>query len=444
MEGDYYQIPNPSGDNKKQNQQNKRGQSSSPRQSKPKAKGQTKKVKSRPAGRSSSTPPDSPSLPRLQPNPQQIGQQQNFVSNPIIQASGTQQHIPLPTNAFNSVYSPSVNPVTLPPIRSLEDCIRRTKDKQKQNRLLSLWEKCDKKSVDIIQKEIIWDNSGLGVTFDDVIGLEGLKGLLREMVVFPIQRPDLFTGLRAPPRGLLLFGPPGTGKTLVAKALANDAQARFFSISAASLTSKWVGESEKMVQALFSVAAVAQPSIIFIDEIDSLLTQRGDQENEASRRLKTEIFIQMDGVSTAADDHVILIGATNRPFDLDDAVLRRLSRRVYLPLPDKSGRKKLIKVLLDKHGQDQHSITKDQLDDLADNTKFFSNADLMQLCKDAAFGPIRELDGTDFQNISKSSIRKINLADFTRALHNVKPTADQKLIKKYQQWNEQFGSSANK
>lgn len=132
-------------------------------------------------------------------------------------------------------------------------------------------------------------------------------------------RPDLFTGLRQPPKGLLLFGPPGTGKTLIGKAIACQSKSTFFSISASNITSKWIGDSEKIIFTLFRLAYYKRPSVIFIDEIDSLLTNRSDNEHESSRKIKTEFMVQMDGISKNQDQNdgsnkqVLLIGATNRP-----------------------------------------------------------------------------------------------------------------------------------
>jgi len=151
-------------------------------------------------------------------------------------------------------------------------------------------------------------------------------------------RPDIFTGLRAPPKGLLLFGPPGTGKTMLGKAIASETNSTFFSISASSLTSKWVGEGEKMVRTLFAMANVKQPAIIFLDEIDSLLCSRSQKDNEGSRRIKTEFFVQLDGTRTNESDRILVIGATNRPYELDDAVRRRFVKRLYIPLPNIEGR----------------------------------------------------------------------------------------------------------
>jgi spastin len=174
------------------------------------------------------------------------------------------------------------------------------------------------KLVKTIMDEIIEGEQK--VEFTDVAGNEAAKQALKEMVILPAVRPELFTGLRTPSRGLLLFGPPGNGKTLLARAVATECAATFFSISAASLTSKYVGDGEKMVRALFAVTRELQPAIIFIDEIDSLLSERSQSEHEASRRLKTEFFIQFDGLPTgnSENERIIAMAAINRPQELDE------------------------------------------------------------------------------------------------------------------------------
>lgn len=179
----------------------------------------------------------------------------------------------------------------------------------------------DPKMIELITNEIMDSNSVVG--WDDICGLSHAKKTIKEIVVFPMLRPDIFSGLRAPPKGLLLFGPPGTGKTLIGKCIASQSKSTFFSISSSSLTSKWVGEGEKMVRALFAVARAHQPSVIFIDEIDSLLSQRTDGENEATRRIKTEFLVQFDGCGTSDQDRILMVGATNRPHEIDEAARRR-------------------------------------------------------------------------------------------------------------------------
>lgn len=147
----------------------------------------------------------------------------------------------------------------------------------------------DPKMVEAIEGEIVEKQPN--VKWDDIAGLEFAKKTINEIIIWPMLRPDIFTGMRAPPKGIMLFGPPGTGKTLLGKAIASQSKATFLSISASTLTSKWVGEGEKMVRTMFAIAAIHQPSVVFIDEIDSLLCARSDQDQEGSRRIKTEFLV---------------------------------------------------------------------------------------------------------------------------------------------------------
>lgn len=237
----------------------------------------------------------------------------------------------------------------------------------------------DKELVKKIQNEIM--ESGETITFDDIAGLEDAKQTVQEVVCWPMKRPDLFTGLRQAPNGLLLYGPPGTGKTLIGKAIAHESGATFFSISSSSLTSKWIGEGEKLVKTLFAVAAYREPAVVFIDEIDSLLTQRKATENEASRRIKTEFLVQLDGTGTSGQGRVLVIGATNKPQELDEAARRRFTKRLYIPLPAEDDRRILLNVMLKKNN---HVLTDEDIDRLAKDTSGFSGADLKSLCTDAA------------------------------------------------------------
>ncbi|KAM4803923.1 spastin isoform X4 [Urocitellus parryii] len=294
----------------------------------------------------------------------------------------------------------------------------------------------DSNLANLIMNEIV--DNGTAVKFDDIAGQELAKQALQEIVILPSLRPELFTGLRAPARGLLLFGPPGNGKTMLAKAVAAESNATFFNISAASLTSKYVGEGEKLVRALFAVARELQPSIIFIDEVDSLLCERREGEHDASRRLKTEFLIEFDGVQSAGDDRVLVMGATNRPQELDEAVLRRFIKRVYVSLPNEETRLLLLKNLLCKQGS---PLTQKELAQLARMTDGYSGSDLTALAKDAALGPIRELKPEQVKNLSASEMRNIRLSDFTESLKKIKRSVSPQTLEAYIRWNKDFGDT---
>ncbi|XP_032508833.1 spastin isoform X4 [Orcinus orca] len=294
----------------------------------------------------------------------------------------------------------------------------------------------DSNLANLIMNEIV--DNGTAVKFDDIAGQELAKQALQEIVILPSLRPELFTGLRAPARGLLLFGPPGNGKTMLAKAVAAESSATFFNISAASLTSKYVGEGEKLVRALFAVARELQPSIIFIDEVDSLLCERREGEHDASRRLKTEFLIEFDGVQSAGDDRVLVMGATNRPQELDEAVLRRFTKRVYVSLPNEETRLLLLKNLLCKQGS---PLTQKELAQLARMTDGYSGSDLTALAKDAALGPIRELKPEQVKNMSASEMRNIRLSDFTESLKKIKRSVSPQTLEAYIRWNKDFGDT---
>ncbi|EGR30493.1 hypothetical protein IMG5_130850 [Ichthyophthirius multifiliis] len=190
------------------------------------------------------------------------------------------------------------------------------------------------------------------VHWDDVAGLHNAKKALHEAVILPMKFPDIFTGSRQPWKGILLYGPPGTGKTFLAKACATECEATFFSISSSDLISKWVGESEKLIKTLFKIAREKKPSIIFIDEIDSMTGSRSDGENDATRRVKTEFLCQMQGVGND-DTGILVLGATNIPWGLDPAIRRRFEKRIMIPLPEKEARMALLNNLLKKHRMNQ-------------------------------------------------------------------------------------------
>ncbi|KAK4337371.1 hypothetical protein RND71_043328 [Anisodus tanguticus] len=293
----------------------------------------------------------------------------------------------------------------------------------------------DKNIVDKILNEIIDKKSS--ITWDDIGGLGSIKEELEEIVILPMKRPDLFVGLLSPCKGLLLFGPPGTGKTLIGKCIASQSNSTFFSISASSLTSKWIGEGEKLVRTLFTIARIKQPSVIFIDEIDSLLTQRSDSEHESSRRLKTEFLVQFDGLSTEKHENLLVIGATNRPQELDEAARRRFTKRLYIPLPNLKARKEIIDILIEK----EHNLNEKSLIKLCRMTQGYSGADLSSLCKDAALNIIRRFGKSRIMDIKdKAELPPLAIDDFLNAIKRVKASVSKDDLEIYKKWNATFGA----
>ncbi|KAM3292785.1 hypothetical protein ACQJBY_036450 [Aegilops geniculata] len=299
----------------------------------------------------------------------------------------------------------------------------------------------------------------IGVTFDDIGALENVKETLKELVMLPLQRPELFCKgqLTKPCKGILLFGPPGTGKTMLAKAVATEAGANFINISMSSITSKWFGEGEKYVKAVFSLASKISPSVIFIDEVDSMLGRRENPgEHEAMRKMKNEFMVNWDGLRTKDKERVLVLGATNRPFDLDEAVIRRFPRRLMVNLPDASNREKILKVILAKEelGQDT------DLESLANMTDGYSGSDLKNLCVTAAHYPIREILEKEKKekNVAKSEgrpepalhgsedVRPLSLDDFKSAHEQVcaSVSSDSANMNELVQWNDLYGEGGSR
>ncbi|KAI5166572.1 fidgetin-like protein 1 [Nematocida sp. AWRm78] len=287
----------------------------------------------------------------------------------------------------------------------------------------------DKKFLEIIRNEVLSPRDK--VDWTDIAGLPHIKTAIKEIVVWPMIRPDIFKGLRGPPKALLLFGPPGTGKTMIGKCIASQSQSTFFSISASTLTSKWVGEGEKMVRALFSVATEMAPSVVFIDEIDSLLMQRTEGENESTRRIKTEFLVQMDGAKQSKDN-VLVIGATNRPQEIDEAARRRFVKRLYVPLPDKEGRKEMVK----KIAKDICTLSETEINELSEKLEGYSGSDIYNLCREAAMEPVREI--TELENMQ--TLRGILMKDFISAMKHIRKSVSTKELVFYEEWNKEFGA----
>ncbi|KAH0461753.1 hypothetical protein IEQ34_009328 [Dendrobium chrysotoxum] len=301
--------------------------------------------------------------------------------------------------------------------------------------------------------------SDIGVTFDDIGALDNVKATLKELVMLPLQRPELFCRgqLTKPCKGILLFGPPGTGKTMLAKAVATEAGANFINISMSSIASKWFGEGEKYVKAVFSLASKIAPSVVFVDEVDSMLGRRENPgEHEAMRKMKNEFMVNWDGLRTKDKERVLVLAATNRPFDLDEAVIRRLPRRLMVNLPDATNREKILRVILAKE-----SLALDvDLEALANMTDGYSGSDLKNLCVTAAHCPIREILEKEKKErsvalaesrpvpplYSSQDIRPLSMDDLRYAHEQVcaSVSSESTNMNELIQWNELYGEGGSR
>ncbi|KAJ7968945.1 Katanin p60 atpase-containing subunit a1 [Quillaja saponaria] len=314
-------------------------------------------------------------------------------------------------------------------------------DERPQKSLLPAFESADMRALgESLIRDII--RGSPDVKWESIKGLENAKRLLKEAVVMPIKYPKYFTGLLSPWKGILLFGPPGTGKTMLAKAVATECKTTFFNISASSVVSKWRGDSEKLVKVLFELARHHAPSTIFIDEIDSIISQRGEarSEHEASRRLKTELLVQMDGL-TKTNELVFVLAATNLPWELDAAMLRRLEKRILVPLPEPEARKAMFEELLPPQpGEDELPY-----DLLVERTEGYSGSDIRLLCKEAAMQPLRRIMVLleDSQEVLPEEdlpkVGPIKHEDIESALKNTRPSAHLH-APRYEKFNADYGS----
>lgn len=316
----------------------------------------------------------------------------------------------------------------------------------------------DVELVEAIERDIV--EGSCDVRWDDIAELKEAKQLLEEAVVLPLWMPNLFTGIRRPWKGVLLFGPPGTGKTLLAKAVSAECKTTFFNVSAATLSSKWRGESEKMVRILFEMARYLSPTTLFFDEIDSLAGKRGgSSEHEASRRVLTELLVQIDGVSTTSSKQqqqqqpqktVIVLAATNLPWELDEALRRRLEKRIYIPLPSAEGRVALFKINMREIEVDEDV----DLEDIAKRTDGYSGADVANVCRDAAMMSVRRvMEAARAKGLSSTQMQQelvanekmltaaVSNSDFLTAIQKVGKSVGGADMEKYRAWSEEYGAA---
>nr|CAH7743349.1 unnamed protein product [Callosobruchus chinensis] len=302
----------------------------------------------------------------------------------------------------------------------------------------------DRELADNVERDIVQKNPN--IHWDDIADLQEAKGLLKEAVLLPLWMPDFFKGIRRPWKGVLMVGPPGTGKTMLAKAVATECRTTFFNVSSSTLSSKYRGESEKMVRLLFEMARHYAPSTIFIDEIDSLCSRRGSEsEHEASRRVKSELLVQMDGISASNDNPgkvVMVLAATNFPWDIDEALRRRLEKRIYIPLPGLEGREAVLRINL-REVKLEPDI---DLKMIARRLEGYSGADITNVCRDASMMSMRRkisgLRPDEIKQLPKEELDlPVTMRDFEEALLKNNKSVSKDDLEKYEKWMNEFGSS---
>jgi SpoVK/Ycf46/Vps4 family AAA+-type ATPase len=277
------------------------------------------------------------------------------------------------------------------------------------------------------------------IEWDDIGGLKEAKSVIKEAIILPFvkEKPPFVKAQRT----ILLYGPPGTGKTMLAMASSNTLNATFYEAKVSSLLSKYFGESPKLVKALFEKARQSQPSLIFIDELDSVAARRSGETNEATRRVLGELLTQIQGFSSKGEDRVLVMGATNKPWDMDEAALSRFQRKIYVPLPDERSRKAIFQIHLGGAEVEGSAM----INELAKKTEGFSGRDIMGVCQEAISAMVRE-ENPDLENLNSKQIedytlntRQLKMNDFDKALNKVRPATSEQEIQRYGEWKKEYG-----
>ncbi|XP_078537771.1 fidgetin isoform X1 [Lissotriton helveticus] len=290
--------------------------------------------------------------------------------------------------------------------------------------------------IDIVTNEII--NQGPPVDWNDIAGLDLIKAVVKEEVLWPVLRADAFNGLTALPRSILLFGPCGTGKTLLGRCIASQLGATFFKISGSGLVSKWLVDAEKIVHASFLVARCRQPSVIFLSDIEMLLSSQVSEDHSPINRMRTEFLMQLDSVLSSAEDQIVVICATSKPEEIDESLRRYFMKRLLIPLPDSTARHQIIVQLLSQHS---YCLNDKEVALLVQRTEGFSGLDVAHLCQEAVVGPLHAMPATDLTAIMPGQLRPVTYQDFENAFCKIQPSISQKELDTYIEWNKMFGCS---
>ncbi|XP_063982590.1 katanin p60 ATPase-containing subunit A-like 2 isoform X2 [Diachasmimorpha longicaudata] len=285
--------------------------------------------------------------------------------------------------------------------------------------------------ADVIMREVVLME--LNVRWSDIVGLEDCKQVLEEAIIYPIRYPDIFSEKFTPWNGVMLYGPPGTGKTMLARAVATECNCTFFNVTASTLISKWRGDSEKYVRVLCDLARHQAPSIIFIDEIDWIISGDNDAgtSSEPARRFRAELLARLDGLVTLQGSRVLLLATTNAPWNLDAALLRRLEKHLLINHPTVSARRQMLKYYTSPTLHKQNDF-----EQLIKETEFYSGSDLKQMCKEAWMIQMRQYISTE-RDKDMNKVKgpdQINSIDVLKAARKTILPTTKHLTDRYKQW----------
>ncbi|XP_069509510.1 fidgetin-like protein 2 [Ambystoma mexicanum] len=280
--------------------------------------------------------------------------------------------------------------------------------------------------LELVNNEIV--DCGPPVQWTDIAGQVSIKAMIEEELVWPILRPGAYTGASRPPRTILLFGPRGAGKTLLSRCICTQLGSTLLKLSCAALVSKWKSEGEKILEAIFFMASCRQPSVVYISEIDILLSSRVKEEGSKLKSMKNQLLSYLDSIATSANDNVIVIGTTQRPDDIEEPVHQRFAKRFYISPPDTLARRQILHHTL---AQQNYCLSEREMAALVQHTEGYLSSELVQLCQQAGADQLHGIAG---------QLQPTNYKDFEGAFCKLRPSTSQKELDLFADWNKMYGS----